>query len=101
VHDIRKNPLNVRQLSGILRHFDLEHFISPQAKSKNLKKMDTSSANRREILELMAADIGLLQKPIIVSGRLMTMGCDRRTISDMLQLKIDESSQECRAESAA
>lgn len=101
IHDIRKNPLNVRQLSRLLKHFNLEHFLNPNGKSGKMKKLDTSPANRQKILELLAEDIGLLRKPIVVSGRLMTMGYDRRKIMDMLQIKDNGNGQECQADSAA
>ena len=68
---------------------------------QKIKDLDTSPANRQKILELLVEDIGLLRKPIVVSGRLMTMGYDRRKIMDMLQIKDNGKGQECQADSAA
>lgn len=99
VHDIRTDPLNAKQLSNLLGHFELEHFVNSNGKSS--KKLDLSSANREKILDLIADDNSLLKKPLIVSGRLMTIGYDRRKILDMLQIKADQSQPELRADSAA
>ncbi len=101
IHDIRSKPLNARQLSRLLGYGDLCHFLNSNGKSSKLKDLDTSIANRDQILEMIAGDNALLQKPIIVSGRLMTFGYDRRTIMNMLQLTMDDSQRECRTESAA
>jgi arsenate reductase-like glutaredoxin family protein len=101
VHDLRSNPLTPRQLSDLLGHYDLEHFVKVNGNSGKIKKIEISPANREKILELIAKDIGLLRKPIVVSGRLMALGYDRRAILNMLQLKIEESQSEVRAGSAA
>jgi regulatory protein spx len=101
VHDIRLKPLNERQLSNLLGYFDLAHFLSSNGKSGKTKDLDTSLSNRPEILKMIAEDNSLLRKPIVVSGRLMTLGFDRRIIQDMLQIKADDSPSEYRAESAA
>lgn len=101
IHDVRSKPLNARQLSKLLGYGDLGHFLKSNGKSGKSKDFDMSIANRDQILELIAEDNDLLQKPIIVSGRLMTFGCDRRTIMNMLQLTSEDSHEECRTESAA
>ena len=101
VHDLRSNPLTPRQLSGLLGHIDLEHFVNSNGNSGKSKKLDTSPANREKVLEMFAEDIGLLRKPIVVSGRLMTLGYDRRNILSMLQLKADEAQSKIRTGSAA
>lgn len=102
VHDMRTNPLTVNQLSNLLKHFDLEHFLNGNAKAgKGKKALDFSSLGRQEIMEMIAEDNSLLRKPIIVSGRLITFGYDRRTIMNMLQLKSPDSQPELQAESAA
>jgi arsenate reductase-like glutaredoxin family protein len=90
VHDIRNNPLNASQLSQLLGNFDLEHFLNDNGKSSKAKRLDTSLANRKKTLELLAADNGLLRWPFVVSGRLMTVGYDRRLIRQMLQIKVEE-----------
>jgi arsenate reductase-like glutaredoxin family protein len=101
VHDLRSKPLTPRKLGNLLGHFDLEHFVDSNGNSGKAKKLDISFGDRDKILELMAKDIGLLRKPIIVSGRLMALGYDKHNILKMLQLEIDESQSEVQTDSAA
>ena len=101
VHDLRANPLNVNQLSGLLKHFDVEHFLNGNAKSAKDKSPDLTGANRQDVINMIAKDNSLLRKPIIVSGRLITFGYDRRTILNMLQLKPEAVQPALQAESAA
>lgn len=106
IYDMRSNPMNAKQLSKLVGYVNIEHFVNSNGNSngksgKGKKKVDISNSSRQEILEMMANDIGFLRKPIIVSGRLMTMGYDRRKILDMLQIKIEGNSTELRANSAA
>jgi len=101
VHDLRANPLNVYQLSGLLKHFDIEHFLNGNAKSAKGKAPDFSKVSRQEVIDMIAADNSLLRKPIIVSGRLITFGYDRQTIMNMLQLRSDSAQPTLQAESAA
>jgi arsenate reductase-like glutaredoxin family protein len=101
VHDIRANPLNVNQLSGLLGNFDIEHFLNLNGKTGKKKKLDLSPANRQVVLEAIAQDNGLLHRPIVVSGRLVTFGYGRKKILDMLQIKLNDVKSDYRAESAA
>lgn len=101
VHDLRARPLNFGQLSNLLKHFDIEHFLNTNATTGKSKFPDLNSANRQEVIQMIADDNSLLQKPIIVSGRLITFGYDRRTILNMLQLRPETMQPAIQAESAA
>jgi len=101
VHDLRARPLNFGQLSKLLKNFDIEHFLNTNAKTGKNKSPDLNLTNRQEVIQMIADDNSLLQKPIIVSGRLITFGYDRRTILNMLQLKPETFEPAIQAESAA
>ena len=101
VHDIRANPLNVNQLAGLLGNYDIEHFLNLNGKNGKGKKLDLSPANRQVVLEAIAQDNGLLQRPIVVSGKLITFGYSRKKILDMLRIKMKDVQSDYRAESAA
>ncbi len=101
VHDTRSNPLTVRQLSGLLGHVDPSHFLSPNGSSGKARKPDLSKANRDEILEAIAKDNSIMQLPIVVCGRLKTVGYDRRNILSMLQIKMSDSQSKPQTGSAA
>jgi len=87
IHDIKQDPLSSMQISKLIRHFDLRHFLNEASHSYKKNKLDKLLPNREEVIELMAKDNELLRKPIIVAGRLMTVGCNRDKIIEMLQLK--------------
>lgn len=101
VRDIRKTPLNYRQLTNLFKSFDLDHFINPCSTSTKSKSLDVSEANRKEALQRLADDNTLLRRPIIVCGRLMTIGYDRRRITEMLQVDAAEAGAASRAGTAA
>jgi arsenate reductase-like glutaredoxin family protein len=89
VHDVKQQPLSSRQISRLIRHFDLRHFLNETSQVYKKNKLDKSLPGREEVIELMATDNDLLRKPIIVAGRLMTVGCNRDKIIEMLQLKVN------------
>lgn len=101
VYDMHARPLTVAQLRGLLRSFNLENFINPFSKSPKARELDVTGTSRKDILKLLAEDNALLIRPIIVAGRLMTAGYDRRRILTMLQMPADIMQSGQQAESAA
>lgn len=87
VRDINADPLGQPEISRLLRHFDLKHFLNTNAKIYKRNKIDESIPAREEIINMMADDNDLLRVPILVSGRLMTVGCNREKITEMLQIR--------------
>ena len=87
IHDIKTDPLGQPEISLLLRHFDLQHFLNIDSKIYKKNKFDKFIPARNEIINMMADDNDLLRVPIIVSGRLMTVGCNREKITEMLQLR--------------
>ena len=94
VHDIRTAPLNSEQLLGLVKHFDLEHFLNYNFNTTEQNYFEKSSNHRQEIIDLIAKDNRLLRKPIIVSGQLMTVGWNYDSIIEMLQIKDNISSRD-------
>ena len=87
VRDINADPLGRPEISRLLRNFDLKHFLDTDSKTYKKNKIDRSMLVRDEIINIMADDNDLLRVPIIVSGRLMTIGCNRDKITEMLQIR--------------
>ena len=84
VHNIGKKPLNHPEILGLVRHYNLHHFLNTNAKSYKKNKLDKALPSRQEVIELIAQDNELLNRPIIVSGRLMAVGYNREAIKEML-----------------
>jgi len=87
VIDIEKQPLNLDEITRLMRHFKLEHLINSQAKAFSKHHLDNTLPPREEVYKLMAEDNDLIKKPIIVAGRLMVVGWNIAKISEMLQIK--------------
>lgn len=84
VHNIGNSPLNQPEISSLVQHFNLQHFLNTKAKSYKKNKLDKSLPERQELIELIAKDNDLLIRPIIVYGRLTAVGYDRHAIKEML-----------------
>ncbi|MCP4706155.1 MAG: hypothetical protein GY865_16270 [candidate division Zixibacteria bacterium] len=87
VRDVSSDPLKQPEITRLLRHFDLKHFLDTDSKVYKRNKMDKLMPTRDEIINLMVEDNDLLRVPILVSGRLMTIGCNREKITEMLQIR--------------
>jgi arsenate reductase-like glutaredoxin family protein len=86
LHDIKTSPLDLYQVAGLLKNFNLDHFLDLNPKSFKNNGFDKSKSDRSTLIELIAGDNSLLRLPIIVSGRLMTVGTNEERIKTMLQI---------------
>ncbi|MEW5994857.1 MAG: ArsC/Spx/MgsR family protein [Candidatus Zixiibacteriota bacterium] len=89
VRDIGKQPLSEEELSRLIGHIEITHFLNTMSDSFKKYRLDKHLPSREDIIRLMAKDYTLLRRPIIRSTRLVTVGCDKRKIADMLRLSID------------
>jgi arsenate reductase-like glutaredoxin family protein len=87
IRDLSVNPLKYEELDRLIRHIDLKHFINAGSKAYKKFHLDKGLPSRKEVIELFASDNELLRKPIVVAGRLMTIGPNRLKIMEMLQIK--------------
>ena len=94
IRDIKTNPLGRHEIMRLLRHFDLKHFLDTDSKIYKRNKIDKSMPDRKDIIDMMVDDNDLLRVPILVSGRLMTIGCNREKITEMLQIRRNGSNSE-------
>lgn len=86
VRDLNKRPLRAGEVTDLFRHFDMKHFLNDKAKSYKKHNLDKEMPDRQDLYELMANDNDLIKKPVIVSGRLMVIGCKLDKIKEMLQV---------------
>ncbi|MDH4156777.1 MAG: hypothetical protein OEW00_05830 [candidate division Zixibacteria bacterium] len=92
VRDISKNPLSEGELTALLGYLDIRHFLNNLSESYAKHNLDQRLMARKDIIKLMAGDYTLIRRPIIRTARLLTVGCDRKKISEMLQIS-DNGSQ--------
>ena len=91
VHDIEREPLNLDEITRLMRHFSLKHFINTESKAYTKNKLGDSLPPREEVYKMMAEDNDLIRKPIIVAGRLMVIGPNIAKIREMLQIKSSDN----------
>ncbi len=86
VRDVIRDPLSKNELSRLIGHLNIEHFLNKLSESYLKHKLDENLPPREEVLQMMADDPTLLRRPIVESSRLITVGCDKRKIAEMLQI---------------
>lgn len=89
VRDMSKQPLTEDELARLIGNLELQHFLNPAAESYDEFDVDKHLTDRHAVIKLIAKDNTLLRRPIIRSTRLISIGHDRRKISDMLQIKMN------------
>lgn len=89
IRDTSKKPLTEEEISALVGHLDLKHFINSASPSFKKNGLDKALPERRELIRLMAEDYTLVRRPIIKSSRLITVGCEKKRIAEMLQLGAD------------
>jgi len=84
--DLEKRPFSEREVANLVGHLDIRHFLNKASDSYLGKGLDKGLPDRQEVIKMMAVDYTLLRKPIIKASRLITIGCDQKRISELLQL---------------
>lgn len=86
VRDIGKEPLSENEISDLFGNLDIRHFLNTLSDAYTKNKLDTELPSREEVIKMMAEDYTLIRRPIVKSIRLITVGCDKKKIAEMLQL---------------
>ena len=86
VRDIEKRPLDEDELYATLGNLEARHFLNPASDSYEKFNLDEKLPERNELYKMIAEDYTLLRRPIIKTTRLLTIGCDKQKISEMLRL---------------
>ena len=84
--DLREHPMSFSELDHLFGYNPLTYFLNPLAPEYSKLGLDKKLPERRELLQMMADHPAIMRRPIIKSSRLLTAGCDRKTISIMLQI---------------
>lgn len=86
VRDLKTNPLSFEELDRMFGYNSLINFLNPLSKDFLKLGLDKGLPERRELLKMMAEHPSIVRGPIIRNIRLLTVGCDRKVISAMLQI---------------
>lgn len=94
VRELDKSPFTARELEKLIGHLNVSHFLNTLAESYKKHGLDKKLPDRKDLIKLMASDHTLIRRPIITSSRLITVGCDKKKIAQMLQLNSNGDSHE-------
>ena len=86
VRDLKTNPLSYIELDRMFGYNPLGQFLNPLSKDYTKLGLDKQIPERRELLQMMAENPSIIRGPIIRNTRLLTVGCDRKVISALLQI---------------
>lgn len=90
VRDIEKDPLSEEELHRLVGYLQVGHFLNRLSPAYEKFKLDgMENPDREQVIKLMAKDHTLIRRPIVISTRLKTIGCDKKKIADMLQINVD------------
>jgi regulatory protein spx len=90
--DIKKNPLSEQEVRSIIGHYNPKHFLNVLSKSYDKHNLGEKVPPQHELAKLIAEDPTLLRRPIIQTSRLVTFGCDKKSIAQMLQIGSNNNS---------
>lgn len=86
--DIAKKPLTRKELGVILGYHNPRHYLDTASPVYTKKKLDKKMPSRPELLDMIVENPDLLRNPIVLSGRLMTIGNNRKQLIEMFQIKV-------------
>lgn len=86
--DVSKTPLSKRELSVIMGYHNPKHYLDSKSAAFKKKNLDSKLPSRDDLLELIMENQDLLKYPIIMLGRLMTIGSNRQQLIDMFQISM-------------
>ncbi|MEZ5360031.1 MAG: ArsC/Spx/MgsR family protein [Candidatus Zixiibacteriota bacterium] len=84
--NIAKEPLTKRELQTVLGFHNPKHYLDHTSPVYKKEGLDESMPKHGELMELIIENPDLLKQPIIVSGRLMTIGTGKKQLMDMFQI---------------
>lgn len=84
--DIVKQPLNKGELKLMLGFHNPKHYLDVTSAVYQKQKLDTAIPPRDELFDMILAHPELLRQPIILAGRLMTIGTGKKQLVDMFQI---------------
>ena len=86
IRNLEEKPLSVRELKGLIGHLDVKHFLNTAAPEYTKLNFEEKLNDRLELFELISANNSVLRRPIIRTVRLVTVGCDKKKLAEMLQI---------------
>jgi len=98
VRDLTREPLKKRELSALFGTHDPKHYLDMMSPTYEKQNLDTHTPPRHELMSMLEEHPELLRHPIVMCGRLMTIGNNRRQMIEMFQLTMSGNGSGGRSE---
>ena len=92
--DLSIKPFTVQELKVLIGHIDVKHFLNSAAPEYTKLGFADKLDNLDELFPLISENNSVLRRPIITTERLITIGCDKKKIAEMLQISHSNGVQE-------
>jgi arsenate reductase-like glutaredoxin family protein len=89
VRDLKTQPMSVRELTKLLGHLPLMNFLNMGSPAFHSNGLEDTLPPRENVMRMIAEDQSLLRTPIVTTSRLLTVGYDKKKVSEMLQIGQD------------
>ena len=86
VRNLVNEPFSVRELKGLIGHIDVKHFLNSASPEYATLKLDEHLNDLEELFKIISENNDVLRRPIVRTPRLVTVGCDKNKIAEMLQI---------------
>ena len=91
VRDLKIDPLTPAEAHDLIGYLHVDHFINKMSPYYTKSGIEAVLDNREKVIEIIVKEPSLVKVPIVKSARLITIGCDKGKISDMLRLDMTNS----------
>lgn len=86
VRDLTREPMKRRELTMLLGFHDPRHYLDVMSPTFEKEHLDTQLPSQTELMAMLEEHPELLRHPIVMCGRLMTIGFNRQQMIEMFQL---------------
>ncbi|MCL5044556.1 MAG: hypothetical protein M1336_04640 [Deltaproteobacteria bacterium] len=82
--DLVKHPLTVAELAALFGNRDPLDYLNPKSQAFKARGLAGRTLTRDQVLDLMAEEPALIKRPLLVVGRQLIAGFDRKRMREAL-----------------
>ena len=89
IRDLKMDPLTQGEARNLVGYLHVEHFINKMSPYYAKSGIEDVITSRDKVIDILIKEPSLIRVPIVQSARLITIGCDKSKITDMLRLDLN------------
>ncbi len=86
IRDLKIDPLTLTEMHTLVGYLFIEHFVNKTSPYYAKSGVEEVINDRNKVIEILIKEQSLIKVPIVQSARLITIGCDKEKISNMLRI---------------